>query len=112
MISGEFKTFIMANLQNFEERELTTVTLVDVGTENDVDSETVQLLSSYANDTEFVVGGEIRAEAAYEVTRDFSLRFGFELLEFGKGIGRGGNMAQNSNSATIYGITFGCTLNR
>jgi len=112
LISGEFKTFIMANLQNFEEREFTTVTLVDVGTDNDVDSETVQLLTSYANDTEFVVGGEIRAEAAYEVTRDFSLRFGFELLEFGKGIGRGGDMAQNSSSTTIYGITFGCTLNR
>ncbi len=112
LISGELKAFAMANLQNLEDRTFTTVTLVDVGTDNDVDTETQQFITSYASATEFVVGGEIRAEAAYEVTRDFSLRFGFELLEFGKGLGRGNDITQNTESATIYGITFGCTLNR
>ena len=112
LISGELKAFAMANLQNLEDRTFTTVTLVDVGTDNDVDSETQNFITSYASATEFVVGGEIRAEAAYEVTRDFSLRFGFELLEFGKGLGRGNDITQNTESATIYGITFGCTLNR
>ena len=112
LISGELKAFAMANLQNLEDRTFTTTTLVDVGTDNDVDTETQQIITNYASATEFVVGGEIRAEAAYEVTRDFSLRFGFELLEFGKGLGRGNDITQNTESATIYGITFGCTLNR
>ena len=112
LISGELKAFAMANLQNLEDRTFTTTTMVDVGTDNDVDTETQQIITNYASATEFVVGGEIRAEAAYEVTRDFSLRFGFELLEFGKGLGRGNDITQNTESATIYGITFGCTLNR
>ena len=112
MLSGELKAFAMANLQHLEDRTFTTITLVDVGTDEDVNTETRQFITSYASANEFVVGGEIRAEAAYEVTRDFSLRFGFELLEFGKGIGRGNDIAQNTESATIYGITFGCTLNR
>jgi hypothetical protein len=112
LISGEIKAFAMANLQNLEDRTFTTITLVDVGTDNDVDTETRQFVSSYAHASEFVVGGELRAEAAYEVTRDFSLRFGFELLEFGRGIGRGNDITQNNQSTTIFGLTFGCTLNR
>ncbi|MFP6751577.1 MAG: hypothetical protein VB855_07875 [Pirellulaceae bacterium] len=112
MLSGELKAFAMANLQHLEDRTFTTITLVDVGTDNDVDTETRQFITSYASANEFVVGGEIRAEAAYEVTRDFSLRFGFELLEFGKGIGRGNDITQNTQSTTLYGLTFGCTLNR
>ena len=112
LISGEIKAFAMANLQNLEDRTFTTITLVDVGTDNDVDTETQQFVSSFAHASEFVVGGELRAEAAYEVTRDFSLRFGFELLQLGRGIGRGNDITQNSQATTIYGITFGCTLNR
>jgi len=55
---------------------------------------------------------KLRAEAAYEVTRDFSLRFGFEVLQFGKGIGRGGDMTRNTEAVTLYGFTFGALLNR
>ena len=41
------------------------------------------------HNAEFVFGMEVRVDAAYRVTRDLSLRFGFEFLDFGKGIGRG-----------------------
>lgn len=112
LVSGELKFFALANMQHFEQHELTVYTDVDVGTGNDVDGETKDLLVSYDSAQEFVVGGELRAEAAYEVTRDFSLRFGFEVLQFGKGIGRGGDMTRNTEAVTLYGFTFGALLNR
>ena len=112
LVSGELKFFALANMQHFEQHELTVYTDVDVGTGNDVDGETRDLIVSYDSAQEFVVGGELRAEAAYEVTRDFSLRFGFEVLQFGKGIGRGGDMTRNTEAVTLYGFTFGALLNR
>jgi hypothetical protein len=112
LVSGELKFFALANMQHFEQHELSVYTDVDVGTGNDVDGETRDLIVSYDSAQEFVVGGELRAEAAYEVTRDFSLRFGFEVLQFGKGIGRGGDMTRNTEAVTLYGFTFGALLNR
>lgn len=112
LISTELKLFIMGNFQNYHQNRQTVTTQVEVGTENEVDTERVERLDTYAYETEFVVGGELRVEAAYELTRDFSLRFGFEFLDFGRGIGRGNFISANDEDLQAFGFTFGATLNR
>ena len=52
---------------------------------------------------------EVRADAAYRVTRDLSLRFGFEFMDFGKGIGRGIDTRDTSQDVIMYGATMGVT---
>lgn len=66
----------------------------------------------YYRATQFVFGGEVRAEASYELTRDINLRFGFTFLDMGQGIGRGDLMRLNNQSVVMTGATFGFTVNR
>jgi hypothetical protein len=66
----------------------------------------------YDENEEFVWGGEVRAEAAYELTRDISIRFGMVFLDLGQGIGRGTNPLDNNQDVQIAGVTFGLTVNR
>ena len=65
---------------------------------------------------EIVPGGDIRAEAAFELTREIALRFGFDILHHGRGIARGPLLAStdgdNAEDLTMYGLTFGVTFNR
>ncbi len=67
---------------------------------------------------EFVFGGELRMEAAYEVTRDISLRTGFMYMLLGHGVARGvdpsstAQSGKNSQDMYMGGVTFGVTINR
>jgi hypothetical protein len=67
---------------------------------------------TYSNADMFVWGGEVRAEASYELTRDINLRFGGYMLHMGKGIGRGNNFEFNDQDVVMGGVTFGFTINR
>ena len=70
---------------------------------------------SSGHNQEFVYGMEIRAEAAFQATRDLSLSVGFNLLDLAQGIGRSYNPeGQNNNSQDVimYGVTFGAMYNR
>ena len=112
LLSGEVRAFAFTNLQNLHLTDFRTVTEVDVGTGNEPDSEQSKVVHTYMSGNEFVFGGEIRAEAAYEVTRDISLRFGMEFLDLAQGIGRGRNPEQNDEDVQLFGLTFGFTVNR
>jgi hypothetical protein len=62
---------------------------------------------------EFVVGGETRAEVAYLFTREVALRFGWQTIFFGLGVGRDGlEPIMNDESVFISGLTMGFTVNR
>jgi hypothetical protein len=65
-----------------------------------------------ANNQEFVWGGELKMEAAYQLTRDISFRTGFLFLDLGKGVGRGRDLTYNSQDVQMFGYTFGFTLNK
>jgi hypothetical protein len=65
----------------------------------------------YRDNQEFVWGGEIRVEAAYELTRDISVRCGFMFLDFGKGMGRGGSLVTSDQDVLMAGISMGFTYN-
>jgi hypothetical protein len=67
---------------------------------------------NYATGSEFVWGGELKMEAAYQVTRDISFRTGFLFLDLGKGVGRGRDLTTNSQDVQMFGMTFGFTINR
>jgi hypothetical protein len=59
---------------------------------------------------EFVVGGEARVTAAYQITRDFSLQVGWELLYIGCGVARVNGNGDEDLSAT--GVVFGFNMSR
>ena len=112
-LSSEIRAFLFSNFQ-FQQvllhEELTFYGGTGVGTEPDG----VFIRNTLANDnaTEFVFGGEVRAEAAYEVTRDVAIRVGITFMELGKGIGRGININSNDQNVTMFGMTFGFDYRR
>ena len=113
LLSTEFRAFALQNWQFFNVTQQQISTLYD-GT--DAGAEVLRELSTKAlfdtDRSEFVWGGELRAEAAYEVTRDINLRGGFVLLDLGKGIGRGQNANSNAQDVLMWGWTAGVTVNR
>ena len=109
LLSGELRFFAMNNNQQKRSREFREVTQVGVGTGEEPESQTRSETINWENSNTFVWGGEFRGEAAYEITRDLSARFGFNVLNYGQGIGRGDNHGDRFLS---YGFNFGVTLNR
>ncbi len=108
--SGDFKGFTFANFQSWNRVISTERTLGDIG-----DDPTMTLFEQtgvFAHSSQFVLGLEVRAEAAYRLTRDISLIGGFEFMDLARGVGRGNDPSNNDQSVTMYGATFGVTLNR
>ncbi len=113
--SGDVKAFALQNFQNWNNL-LRTETTIYPGVIPQVDTTPDTVVMTENGDSyhtaEFVFGMEVRADAAYRVTRDLSLRFGFEFMDFGKGIGRGIDTRDNSQDVIMYGVSMGVTLNR
>ncbi len=78
---------------------------------DDVENALYDRQSSAGNTTEFVFGGEVRENAAFEVTRDISIVVGVEFLEFARGIGRSNSLPQNDEDVTMFGINVGAIIN-
>ncbi len=112
MLSGEIKFFAMHNFQTYQDTRYILYTQGDIGIGGETETETNQKESTWGSGAEFTWGGELRADASYEITRDLSLKFGFNWMQFGQGISRGGNRQLNSEDLGTYGFTFGVTLNR
>ena len=113
LLSSEFRAFAFQNFQSMEttvDAERTVYDNVDLGEE--VVTVFFQRDNAAANDAEFVYGTEIRAEAAYQVTRAVYLHMGANFMHFPQGIARGPYFNQNEQDLTMVGITFGAELNR
>ena len=76
---------------------------------------------NYERNEEFVVGFDVRAELAYQLTRSISVRGGFQVIDIGRGVWRGGAGdlnntllpgGDNDQDLVMVGGTFGLTLNR
>lgn len=119
-LSGEFRGFGMANFQSreYQRRQFITeygglgtggaVVITDTFTGTNTIHQT---------NSEFVVGFEARAEAAYQVTKFFNVRAGIDVLNFASGIWRGanpgfGNTNLSDQDVQMAGFTFGITVNR
>jgi len=115
LLSADVRVFATANFQqlyNQTDIRQTRHTAVSGGTDPDVELEIFTRDRLYNQADRFVWGGEVRAEAAYELTRDISLRFGMVFLDLGQGIGRGIVIGDNNEDVQIAGLTFGLTINR
>ncbi|MDA1050085.1 MAG: BBP7 family outer membrane beta-barrel protein [Planctomycetota bacterium] len=112
-LSGEIRAFLFSNFQFQQTLLASELTFYDAtGTDEAPEGVFLRNTFSNANATELVFGGEVRAQAAYEVTRDVAIRVGITFTEFGKGIGRGNNINANDEHVTLFGTTFGIDFRR
>ena len=107
------RAFAFQNIQIFNSTTNVEVTYYeDFGIDEDVQSVTRDRQNTTGNGTEFVFGGEIRADAAFEITRDVSIQLGFNFMEIARGIGRGRTLQANDEDVTIFGFNGGFIVNR
>ena len=118
-LDSDFRAFAMQNFQSMNYMRSTETTLFGGGGGgggNAGGSSVTMVLNDrtreYDHGSEFVFGFEARASAAYQVTRDFSLRFGLDVLDYAAGVGRGNNFSKQNEDVLMVGATFGFTLNR
>ncbi|MEX0818304.1 MAG: BBP7 family outer membrane beta-barrel protein [Pirellulaceae bacterium] len=112
-LSGEIRAFIFSNFQYHETVQMSELTFYDAtGLDEEPEGVFLDKTVASANTAEFVFGGEVRAQAAYEVTRDVAIRVGITFMEFGRGVGRGNNINANDEDVTMFGTTFGIDFRR
>ena len=111
LLSAEVRMFGLVNFQELENiNRLNRVRYTAVA--GDVELQLNSETHTFENNTQFVWGGEVRAEAAYEVTRDVSFRFGLLFIDLGQGIGRGNTLRFDNQDVVMTGLTAGLTINR
>ena len=112
-LSSELRAFAFQNFQIFTSVNDFEVTYYPAAAGDEgVQSVTIDRQLDAGNNTEFVFGGEIRADAAFEITRDVSIQIGFNMMEFARGIGRGRTLGANNEHVGIYGVSGGFIVNR
>ena len=111
LLSTELRVFAGHNFQTLQRTTLVRQTRYDA-LGGDPELELNFREDEFVRGDEFVIAGEIRAEASYEVTRDINLRFGAIFIDLGNGIGRGNTIFDNGQDVQMAGLTFGLTVNR
>lgn len=114
LLSTEVKFFAAANFQQLSlmHESIRLPDDPDPALLIDIAGADVERTRSYARRESDVWGGEVRAEASYELTREINLRFGFWFLDIGHGLGRGNRIQENNQDAQYAGVSFGLTVNR
>jgi hypothetical protein len=113
LLSADVRFFACQNFQMLERMRTVTQTRYSAVSPGGVpELELISRTSSFEHADEFVWGGEVRAEASYELTREINLRFGMVFLDLARGIGRGNVIQNNEEDVQVAGVTFGFTINR
>lgn len=131
-LSSELRVFGMQNFYERREHIQQTITQYSAATSGaTVVAEDRSALGtggiSYNHASAFVPGFEVRAEAAFQVTKYFSIRGGMDFIDFAKGVLRGSaetvgglvipgqpvrTFTSDLQDVQLVGATFGITLNR
>jgi hypothetical protein len=112
-LNSELRVFAMQNWQKLHRSFTVERTFYDGPGENaQVTAIFPYKLTQDWSDTSIMVGTDIRAEVAYEFTRDVHLNVGTQYLGFYNGIGRGPDINHNSQALNALGLTFGVVVNR
>ena len=113
-LSAEFRAFAMANWQSHRSVNEQIVTFYDgVGTGSNVLIENkIRTGLTHRDNDEFVFGFDARADMAYQLTRMFAVRVGFQMIDLGQGIWRGQTNDRTDQNLIMVGTTFGFELNR
>lgn len=117
LLSGETRAFATQAFQDYHRRDRTFSILYDGGTTgSQVIAEEYLETNIYDHNSEFVFGFDVRAESAFELTRDVSFIMGAQVMHFAKGLARGPYAADEEpfdpEDLTMVGFTFGVTVNR
>lgn len=112
-LSTDFRAFGMQNFQHLSRTYSREYTFYDGATQNSAVTNIVpkQDVADW-NATSTVLGTDIRAEAAFEITRDVKLMAGMQFMGFFTGIGRGPFIDQNHGNMVLVGGTVGFEVNR
>ncbi len=112
-LSTEVRGMAFQNFQHLSQSSEVTRTYYDgAGTGSQVDAIIKSRETNDWHTTETVVGADIRATAAFDITRDFSLEFGLQYLGMYTGIGRGKDINYNSEDVNMVGTTFGFVIRK
>lgn len=112
-LATEVRAFALQNIQSFYQRDRTLNVLMDgVGTGSETTTERILETVRARNDSEFTFGFDIRADAAYNVTRDLAVKFGTQVIGYPKGIARGRNAFLNAEDLYMLGFNLGVEYNR
>ncbi len=119
-LSTDFRVMVMENFWKQVQRDYVTVTEYGgIGTTPLVYEYVQTDQRAYYHDNDTVVGFDLRAEAAYQVTKSFAVRAGLQMIDFETGIMRGNAIANNlglnfrdPQDVQLVGFTFGMQLNR
>ncbi|MFT5302635.1 MAG: hypothetical protein ACI814_003452 [Mariniblastus sp.] len=112
-LSNETRVFGAQNFQSFGQQTDRWRVLYAGATDNAaiLSEEYIRSrMSGSAN--EFVWGVDVRAEAAYSITRDLSLTMGLHFSQYAQGIARGNNPLLNEEDFRTVGLIMGIDLNR
>ena len=112
LLSAEVRAFAVQNFQTLYNTTYIRQTRYAGLEDSDVELELQSRTDLITGADEFAFGGEIRAEASYELTRDINLRFGAHFMDIARGLGRGNTIATNDQDVQMAGLTFGFTVNR
>ncbi len=121
--SSDFRFFTGGSFQSSKSNRLTEITVYDGdGLNAQVTRNIVRQTDPiYSDNDEFTIGFDWRGEVAYQVTRDFSIRMGFQVIDIESGIWRGGSQDPSRNllaggptnqDVLLVGGSLGITLNR
>jgi len=114
-LSTDLRMFAMQNFVDYRRCIDTTQILYDqLGAGGDSGPTVNQTFRTmyYGHGAEFVFGGEVRAEAAYQFTRDIQFNFGFTFMDIGKGVLRGAEFTQKGEDVVMCGVNVGVNINR
>jgi hypothetical protein len=110
-LSGEVRVFGLQNFQEFNRVTVIERTQYTNGT-GDVTAVFGNKSAVSGHASEFVIGTELRAEAAYNLTKYIRLRGGIQFFDFGRGIGRGNDLTRNDQDLLLVGTNLGFEVNR
>jgi hypothetical protein len=114
-LSSEFRMFALQNWQHYRSQQdnyIWTSSIVFPPGPRFPDFYRQERILDYSNQSMFVWGGELKLEAAYQLTKYISFRSGFTFMNLGQGVGRGRDLATNNQDVQLFGFTMGVDVNR
>lgn len=113
LLSSEFRVMGFANFQHFNQDTYNLTRIYDPTTLPSIAiQEFLTFSNTYGSNEEFVIGGDVRVNASYEITRDIAILGGVQWMGYGKGVGRGPVLNNNTGDFYLFGVTFGVAINR
>jgi hypothetical protein len=118
IFSSNFRAFFGGNWQNTKSQIASILTSYDGDGQGDNVIRQFDSASEpvYSRNEEFYVGFDVRGEIGYQLTKLLSIRCGFQFIDIGRGLWRGGDGnvvpgGERDQDLQMFGATVGLNLN-